>query len=90
MPAGWRTVICEFWPSRTPGSYQDPDSGEIAIVQRLSPDEPDPTPAQLNQVEASFVRGAGGGVAHARVVAMFWFGPPVLTVEQQKALAGLP
>jgi hypothetical protein len=90
VPAGWRTIICEYWPSRIPGQYSKPDGGEIAVVQRLSPDMPDPTPAQLNQVEANFIRGAGGGVAHARVVAMFWFGQPVLTPEQQKAAAGLP
>jgi hypothetical protein len=90
MPAGWRVVICEYWPSRTPGSYQDPDSGEIAVVQRLSPDEPDPTPAQLNIIEASFNRGAGGGCAHARVIGMHWFGYPILTEEQMRAAAGLP
>jgi hypothetical protein len=86
MPAGWRTVICEFWPSATlPLPFRS--RGEIAVVARLPPDAPDPTPAQLNQIEAGFIRY--GGVAHADVLAMHWFGYPLLTEEQQKALAGI-
>jgi hypothetical protein len=86
MPAGWRTVICEFWPSPTlPMAFRS--RGEIATVARLPPGAPDPTPAELNQIEAGYV--LYGGVAHASVVDMFWFGYPVLTDEQQKALAGV-
>jgi hypothetical protein len=88
MPAGWRTVIVEHWPDRIPGHYNRADLGEVSVVQRLPPDASDPSQAQLDAWEATFSRY--GGVASARVVGMFWFGIPVLTPEQQRAVAGLP
>ena len=86
MPAGWRTVICEFWPSATlPLPFRS--RGEIAVVSRLPPDAPDPTAAQLNQIEAGYV--IHGGVARASVLGFYWYAWPILTPEQQKALAGI-
>ena len=54
-------------------------SGQISPTRRSE---------QLAAFEATFARY--GGVAHARVVARYWHGVPVLTPEQQRAAAGLP
>ena len=86
MPAGWRSVICEHWPDLP--AVEHGSRGQVSIVQTLSPSQPDPTAQQLDDIAATFARS--GGYATARVIAKFWFGPVVLTPEQQRALAGLP
>ena len=87
MPAGWRSVIVEHWPDVIDFT-RGRSAGEVAVVQILPPTAPDPSQAQLDELEATFARY--GGVASARVVERFWFGYPVLTPEQQRAAAGLP
>ena len=87
MPAGWRVTIVEHWPDQIDFA-RGRSPGEIAVVQVLSPDAPDPTQAQLDAFEQVFARY--GGVANARVIERYWYGYPVLTPEQQRAAAGLP
>ena len=60
--------------------------GGIQVVQLLNADDPDPTPDQLAQIERTYAMY--GGVANARVVERFWFGNPVLSLDQRWALAG--
>ncbi len=87
MPAGWRTTIVEHWPDEYEyGRRKAP--GQVSVVQALAPWQPNPSQAQLDQLEQVYARY--GGVAHATVIGKFWFGYPVLTPEQQRALAGLP
>jgi hypothetical protein len=88
MPAGWRSVIAEYWPSRLPGQYNASDLGRCDVVQILSPNMPDPTQAQLDEIAATYVRF--GGYATARVVARYWYGYVQYTSEQIKALQGVP
>jgi hypothetical protein len=88
VPAGWRTVVVEHWPDRIPGQYNRRDLGQVDVVQRLPPGAPDPTQVQLDAFAQTFARY--GGVANARVVTFWWTGIPQYTVEQLRALAGLP
>lgn len=88
MPSGWRSVVVERFDDAIPGQYRRRDLGEVDVISRLSPDQPDPTQQQLDEIAA--VHARYGGYATCRVVALFWFGPVVLTPEQQRALAGLP
>ena len=87
MPAGWRSVVCSHWPDEFQfGDRKAP--AEVAVVEILPPSAPDPTADQLAEIETVYARY--GGVAHARVVARYWYGYPQLTPEQMRALAGLP
>lgn len=87
MPAGWRSTIVEHWPDRQEFDGRT-SPGEIAVVQVLSPDQPDPTPEQLDAFASTFARY--GGYATSRVIDRYWYGYVVLTPEQQRAAAGLP
>ena len=78
-------MIVEHWPDDD-GQRHTP--GKVSVVQVLGPDAPDPTQAQLDGFAAVYARY--GGYATCRVVERFWFGYPMLTPEQQRALAGLP
>ena len=87
MPRGWRAVVCSHWPDEYEyGCRRAP--AEVSVVQVLGPNEPDPTPQQLDQLEQLYARY--GGVAHAAVLARYWYGWPVLSEAQTRALMGLP
>jgi hypothetical protein len=86
--AGWRAVIVQFFPNRISGEYNRSDLGEVEVVQILSPGQPDPTPEELFAIRETYRRY--GGYATSRVVDRFWFGYPMLTPEQVRAVSGLP
>ncbi len=75
MPAGWRDLVV--------GTFD-----EVAPYRVLPPGVPDPTPAELEEIETLMARH--GGVAHARVVQRYWHGFVTLTPEQRRSLTGLP
>lgn len=88
MPAGDRVVIVERFPDRLPGQYSTRDLGEVDVIARLSPTQPDPTDEQLAQMASVYSRY--GGYATCRMIAWWWTGWPRYTPEQMRALAGLP
>ena len=81
--AGWRSVIVEQYLPNVDG----PSGGQVSVVGILAPNEPDWTQAQLDAIEAAY--SMFGGFASCRIVGRLWWPPPTLTLEQQKALAGV-
>jgi hypothetical protein len=79
--------VCEHWPSRVPGQYNETDTGTVSVVQVLPPNAPTPTTDQLAAIQQTFQRY--GYASWPRVLDRLWFGYPVLSAEQQKALAGI-